>query len=322
MKRVGLVGGRGYVGRELLGLLRAHPSLRLAYASSRELEGRPVFDTEPALCFEALSPSDVQSRDVDAVVLALPNGRSADWIAALESRDSGCVIVDLSSDQRFAAGRHAGFVYGLPERCRDKLRGAWRIANPGCYATGIQLAADPFLEVLDGPLQVFGVSGFSGAGTSPSPRNDPELLRDNLLAYHLVGHTHEREAAEQLGHEVHFTPHVASWFRGIHLTLAFRLKRPMALEVLRQRLERRYENEPLVRVQQQVPRVREIVGEHHVAVGGLAADERRAVVVAIIDNLLKGAATQALQNLNLALGLPEHQGLALPGTLCRKLDPE
>lgn len=311
MKRVGLIGARGYTGAELIALLAGHPELDLVAASSRNLVGAKVADHvsafEGELRFETLSPESAAERALDAYVLALPNGLSAPWVDAIDAASPGSVIVDLSADHRFADA----WVYGQPERLRASVAGARRIANPGCYATAMQLAIAPMVDALDGPAFVSGVSGFSGAGTTPSPKNDPEVLRDNLLPYGLVGHTHEREVTHQLGHRVLFTPHVAPWFRGIVCTVTLTLSRALALEAIVARYRAAYEREPLVRLQDEPPLVRDIANAHHVAIGGvtLAEDGRRMAVVATIDNLLKGAATQALQNLNLALGLAELAGV-------------
>lgn len=308
---VALIGARGYVGRELLALLARHPSFEVTLASSRELAGRPVSEVAPEfaadLRFEDLSPDDALARGADAFVLALPNGKSAAWVEAIERHRPASVVVDLSADHRF----DAGWVYGLPERNRERLRGARRVSNPGCYATAIQLGLDPLVGLLDGAARAFGVSGYSGAGTTPSPKNDPEVLRDNLLPYSLVGHVHEREVSKQLSHPVHFLPHVAPWFRGIHVTLDATLREPAAAGDLSARFVERYRDEPLVRVTDEAPRVRDIAGRHDVALGGLAVSEdgRRVALVSTIDNLLKGAATQAVQNLNLAFGLDELSGV-------------
>src|SRR4029079_13504573 len=122
---------------------------------------------------------------------------------AIERAQPGAVIVDLSADHRF----DAAWVYGQPERKREGLTRARRIANPGCYATAMQLALAPLLPLVEGPANVFGVSGYSGAGTTPSPKNDPEALRDNLIPYALVGHGHEREVEAELGCRLFFVPH-------------------------------------------------------------------------------------------------------------------
>jgi len=175
----------------------------------------------------------------------------------------------------------------------------------------MQLAIAPMRDVLEGAVQCFGVCGYSGAGTKASDKNDPDKLRDNLMPYSLVGHIHEREVTRQLGHPVEFMPHVAPHFRGITMTSNLHLSRAFTRDEVVARYRDAYAGEPLVTVLDDAPWVSRIAGKHHVEIGGftLSADGRRLVVVATIDNLLKGAATQALQNLNLAFGLPELTGI-------------
>ena len=307
-KRIGVVGARGHVGVELLSLLLAHPSYEVAYVGSRALAGtalRDLVDTDSALAFESLDATRVAERSVDAVVLALPNGVSGDYVQAIEAAQPDAVVLDLSADHRF----DDDWTYGLPELNRDAILGASRIANPGCYATAAQLALWPLLDELDGPAAIFGVSGYSGAGTTPSDNNNVEHLRDNLIPYKLTDHIHEREIGHRLGRSVHFMPHVAPFFRGITLTINCALKRDVAVEEVRRRFAEHYDAEPLVTLQDQAPLVRDAVGKHHATIGGFTTQAGRVVVIATLDNLLKGAATQALQNLNLALSLPERSGL-------------
>jgi N-acetyl-gamma-glutamyl-phosphate reductase len=308
---LGLIGARGHVGAELIRLVAAHPAFKLAYVSSREFAGQPLSahyaGVDATLSYEALDAAAAAARGADAVVLALPNGMAAPYVAAIDAAWPSTVIVDLSADHRFDPGWH----YGLPELTRAREAGHKRISNPGCYATAMQLAIAPMCDVLDGPVQCFGVSGYSGAGTTPSDKNDPDKLRDNLMPYSLVGHVHEREVTAQLGRPVEFMPHVAPHFRGITITANLHLLHPHTPEAIVDRYRQHYAGEPLVHIKEGAPWVSRIAGRHHVEIGGftLSADGRRLVVVATIDNLLKGAATQALQNLNRAFGLPESAGI-------------
>jgi len=311
--KVGLVGARGHTGAELIKLLATHPRFQLAFVTSRELDGKPVAEHNAgfagALRYCNPTHEALPTLGADAVVLALPNGKAATIVAAFDAAGVDPVFVDLSADHRF----DPRWYYGLPELTRGNYAGNKRISNPGCYATAMQLAVAPMLDVLDGPVQCFGVSGYSGAGTTPSDRNNAELLRDNLMPYALTGHIHEREVSRQLGHPVEFMPHVAPHFRGISLTANLHLSRALALDAVLTRYRDRYAGEPLVRVQEAAPWVSRIAGRHHVEIGGftLSGDGRRLVVVATEDNLLKGAATQALQNLNTAFGLDEMCGIPL-----------
>jgi N-acetyl-gamma-glutamyl-phosphate reductase len=309
--RIGIVGARGHVGSELIRLLAAHPQFQIGFVSSREREGQRLDTHEPGyagdLRYVAYGPEQAAGQGMDALVLALPNGMAAPFVAAIDTHSPHTVLIDLSADYRFDAHWH----YGLPERSRTGAAQARRISNPGCYATAMQLAIAPMLGELTGPVQCFGVSGYSGAGTTPSDRNDPEKLRDNLMPYALTGHLHEREVTRHLDHPVEFMPHVAPHFRGITLTANLHLRAAFTRDTVLARYRAAYDDEPLVKVQDEAPWVSAIAGKHHVEVGGftLSSDGRRLVVVATLDNLLKGAATQALQNLNLAFGLPETMGI-------------
>ncbi|MDZ4376584.1 MAG: N-acetyl-gamma-glutamyl-phosphate reductase [Xanthomonadaceae bacterium] len=313
MPLIGLVGARGHVGSELIRLLAAHPRFEIGFVSSRERAGEPLAAHEPSysgdLNYVDFDATQAAQHGMDALVLALPNGLAAPFVADLDQQAPATVVVDLSADYRFDDDWH----YGLPERSRQGASTARRISNPGCYATAMQLAIAPMLAVLDGPVQCFGVSGYSGAGTTPSDRNNPEKLRDNLMPYALTGHLHEHEVSRQLAHPVEFMPHVAPHFCGLSITANLHLREAFDGDAVLLRYLQAYTNEPLLRVMKDAPWVSAIAGKHHAEIGGftLSADGRRLVVVATLDNLLKGAATQALQNLNLAFGLPETMGIPL-----------
>ncbi len=206
---LGIVGARGHTGAELIKLVAAHPRLQLAFVSSRERAGQRLADHHPEfqgeLRYENLDADAVAAKGVDAVILALPNGLAAPFVAALDAAKPDTVIVDLSADYRF----DNAWYYGLPELTRGRYNGQKHISNPGCYATAMQLAIYPLLDLLAGPPQCFGVSGYSGAGTTPSDKNNVELLADNLMPYALTNHVHEREVSVQMGVAVEFMPHVA-----------------------------------------------------------------------------------------------------------------
>jgi N-acetyl-gamma-glutamyl-phosphate reductase common form len=318
--RVGIIGARGYTGNELMKLILAHPNMDLAAVSSRQLIGKRIssnlkgqFAGSDAgsgmdLRYVNVEPEEIvdftKNEHIDAWVMALPNGVCLPFVKALG--DMPITIVDLSADYRF----DENWQYGLPERFREQIRISKRIANPGCYATGAQMAMLPFVHLLSAviPTNVFGVSGYSGAGTNPSDKNDPDVLRDNLIPYSLQGHMHEKEIGTQLHHPVRFMPHVAPHFQGIQLTLSMTLADPLrSADEAYEMAKARFKDEPLVRVQKEPPQVRANACKHHVAVGGFTLDQSKVKLVACatIDNLLKGAATQCLQNLNLSLGLED-----------------
>ncbi|MCJ8274167.1 MAG: hypothetical protein MJK04_32820 [Psychrosphaera sp.] len=187
---LGIVGGRGYVGKELLTLLANHPNITVAWISSRQLVGQSSHTLATGLddfLIENLTPAQVGDRQTDIVVLALPNGLAVEFVEALKTNPVTQVIIDLSADYRF----DAQWTYSLPEL--DNL-GAHsfkeyhpvKISNPGCYATAMQLALAPIKDLLNARPNCFGVSGYSGAGTKPSPNNDPANLKDNLIGYGLI----------------------------------------------------------------------------------------------------------------------------------------
>ena len=310
-KTIGIVGARGYTGGELLRLLADHDGFEIEYVSSRKLAGERVADHVDAWSgehrYEELNPEDVAEYAADVCVLALPNGVSSAFVDAIERECPNTVVIDISSDHRF----DDDWTYGQTERFRDRIREATRIANPGCYATGMQLGLAPVVDHAIAPPQVFGVSGYSGAGTSPSPKNDLDVLSDNLMPYKLVGHTHEKEVSRHLGAQIHFSPHVAPFFRGITLTISVQLGRPKSAAQIRELLEEAYASEPLVELVDDIPLVKDNAGEHVVRIGGVSVDEagEQLALVVTLDNLLKGAATQALQNINLACGFDELEGI-------------
>ncbi|KAJ3045953.1 hypothetical protein HDV00_006219 [Rhizophlyctis rosea] len=317
--RIGLIGARGYTGRELIKLIDSHPKAELAYVSSRELNGKQCEHyTRSKVDYCNLSASDLPDiKDVDCWVMALPNKVCQPFVDALTTKapTSHPLILDLSADYRFTNE----WQYGLPELYGNRQllsAGAVRkVSNPGCYATGSQLAVAPLAlaGLTEGIPTIFGVSGYSGAGTKPSPNNDINNLRDNLIPYALTDHIHEREVSRHLGTQVAFIPHVGQFFQGISLTVSIPLTKSLSATEIQKIYKEKYAGEALVKVLEegQIPKVKDIAGKHHVEIGGFKVHSggKRVVVVATIDNLLKGAATQALQNINLALGLEEFAGI-------------
>lgn len=173
---------------------------------------------------------------------------------------------------------------------RDEIKEAKRIANPGCYATAAALSIHPLKDHLIGPPNVFGISGYSGAGTKPSPRNDIKALHDNLMPYSLTEHIHEKEVSHRLEMPINLFPHVGQWYQGITLTINLPLKKAMTSRDVRAVYQKRYSQEPLINVISDIPQVKNISGKHGVEIGGFASPSSldRIVLVATIDNLLKG----------------------------------
>lgn len=325
--RVALIGARGYAGRALIDLINVHPYLELTHVGSRELAGQELVGYNKAkIVYQDLRVEDVkvleERGDVDVWVMALPNGVCGPYVETISHANSAhkSVIVDLSADYRF--DESGEWVYGLPETVdRKKIQAATKISNPGCYATACNIAIEPLLKYIPEGEQpsAFAVSGYSGAGTKPSPKNDVNRLQDNLLPYSLTDHIHEREVSRQLGVQIAFTPHVAQWFQGITHTISVPLdpKHGLTARDIRTMYQDRYAGEKLVHVTGEAPLVKDISGKHGVVVGGFGVSSRadRVVIVVTIDNLLKGAATQLLQNVNLAVGYGEFEGIPLDSTI-------
>ncbi|KAH3902749.1 probable Protein ARG5,6, mitochondrial [Saccharomycodes ludwigii] len=317
--RVALIGARGYTGKNLISLINSHPYLEVAHVSSRELCGQKLQGYSKAeIIYENLSTDDVKAleknKEVDMWIMALPNNVCKPFVEAIDSVPDGISkIIDLSADFRFVD--ESAWRYGLPElNDRNKISAAKRISNPGCYATCAQVSIFPLIEYITGLPTVFGVSGYSGAGTKPSPKNDPKFLNNNLIPYALTNHIHEREISTRLGTEIAFIPHVAQWFQGITQTISIPIKKgALTDEVVSKLYKDFYQDEKLIKVLEagEIPLVKDISGKHSIVVGGFKVNKAqdRVVVCSTIDNLLKGAATQCLQNINLALNYGEYDGI-------------
>ena len=321
---LGIVGVRGYVGKELLALLTQHPMIKTKWLSSRQLSGKKAAvlfedgnwnindDSSDQLDFiiESLTPEQVASRQTDIIVLALPNGLAEPFVQAIERNNTTRLIIDLSADYRFENETNTRWIYSIPELDYKSLQQAKgsplvKISNPGCYATAMQLALAPIVQLLSAPAHCFGVSGYSGAGTNPSPSNDPDNLQDNLIGYKLLEHIHEKEVSSRLKMPISFSPHVAAFFRGINMTVQVEFTNPQTETELLKRFTEFYKQHPLVKCQQGIPVVKEVIHTANCVIGGFAvsSDGKRATIVSCLDNLLKGAASQALQNINISLGI-------------------
>ncbi len=321
---LGIVGVRGYVGRELLGLLANHQEIQVDWVSSRQLEGAPLsgllgeenhFEFKGLsdehyyrqVTIENLSAEMVAERKTDIIVLALPNGLAEPFVKALENAGNSQIIIDLSADYRFTDD----WIYSVPELLNiekislHKVSSMMKISNPGCYATAMQIALAPLVKYINGRANCFGISGYSGAGTKPSANNDPENLKENILPYALLEHLHEKEVSYQLGLPISFSPHVVDFFRGISMTVQLELKESWNSEKLFNLFEEFYSSYPCVGVTQSIPNIQQVKNTNNCLVGGfkLSVDGRRLSFVSCLDNLLKGAASQALQNIELALNI-------------------
>ena len=334
--KVGIIGATGYSGMELLRLVIAHPFAQLVFITSRAESGRRVDAVLPSLrgktALSFSTPDEVDFGGCDVAFCAAPNGVAMEYAPAL--LHAGAKVIDLSADfrlldvaewERWYGMPHAcpdlvpQAVYGLPELCRQSIRQANLVANPGCYPTAIQLGLLPLLEsgaVYTDSLIADAKSGVSGAGRKPILDTLLCEVSESFKAYQVPGHRHLPEIKQGLrrmaGADVGlvFVPHLAPMIRGIHATLYARLKQPIIeLQAL---YEQRYSDEPFVDVLPAGahPNTRSVYGSN---VCRLAVhrpqDGDMAVILAVEDNLVKGAAGQAVQNMNLMFGLSETTGL-------------
>ena len=318
--RAAVIGAAGYVGGEALRLLLAHPRIGSVRAISRSQSGQRLADVHPSLehvtdaRFEEASVEDA-SRVSDVVVFALGHGESKAAIPAVRA-SSDALIVDLAQDFRL----DPSFVYALCDPPGANLRGARRIAAPGCFATATLLALYPAAHrgIVEGLPVSFAITGSSGSGATPKRSTHHPVRAHNVFGYGLDGHRHEAEIAAQARRwggpdaACRLLPHSGPFVRGIHVTLRARLAAPLAdpLALYREA----YATRPFVRVLDAPPELSAVVGTNFAHLHAAVRDEgRELIVTCVIDNLVKGAAGQALQAMNLALGFDETEGLTFPG---------
>lgn len=342
-KRLGvaIVGASGYTGAELVRLLANHPAVQLSALTADRKAGQPIGAVFPHLTVHPdksfpevmIGVDDVSWHEIDVAYLALPHG-TAQGVA--KSLPASVIAIDLSPDFRFAdpnvyqawygephqaveLQREA--VYGLTELAREEIKGARIIGCPGCYPTSILLPLVPVLEAnLIDPDDVIidAKSGVSGAGRALKEASLYTEVAEGIHAYGVASHRHapeiEQLASKAAGRSVvvNFTPHLMPMNRGILSTIYTRLAPNTDADGIRQHLSERYANEPFVTVlpEGQVPATRHVRGSNHCVIG-VFADRipGRAIIISVIDNLVKGASGQAVQNMNLIAGLPETMGL-------------
>jgi len=330
-----IVGASGYAGAELIRLLAGHPQVEIDALYARGRTGSALADEFPHLGPLGLRLVDGQPEPgIDIAFLALPSGESAEM--AVRLADGGTTVIDIGSDLRLrdpgayptwyglehpAPAALADAVYGLTEFARDRLPGARLIANPGCYPTAALLALAPFARagLLCGDVIVDAKSGVSGAGRGAGTDFLYTELEGGTKAYGVGGHRHQPEISQGLADAgakevaLTFVPHLIPQVRGIIASCYLTLERDLDDEELRAFLDDAYGDEPFVHPMAKPPSSKLASGSNHAFVFAGRTAERRAVVIAAIDNLGKGAAGQAVQNMNAALGLPETMGLGALG---------
>ncbi len=337
--RVSIIGARGYTGQELVHILASHPYAEMGHLYASE-EGEHLFDEEfPRFAGRASLKIekwdlDKWKKDEDLFFLALPHGVSMSVAPALLK--AGVKVVDLSADYRiqdtqaFEKWYHTPHidsaslkkaVYGMPELHRDEIKKADLVANPGCYPTSALLPIAPLLkskEIDFDSIIIDSKSGVSGAGRKASLATQFAEVTENFKAYGITTHRHTPEIEEQLSLgleqkvEVNFTPHLLPINRGILSTIYLDLKKKLHQKEVLARVSRFYEKEPFVRVRQyeKLPEIQDVVGTNYCDIA-VRVDPRteRIILVAVIDNLVKGASGQAVHNMNLMCGFDETAGL-------------
>ena len=320
MKRVGIIGGGGYTAGELLRLLVHHPEVEIAFVESGSQAGKAVTEVHNDLIGDTdlrfTGGAGAELGKVDAIFLCMGHGHSRGWVESHRPRKEQ-LVVDLSTDYRM----DDAWVYGLPEINREAIRSARRIANPGCFATAIQLALLPLAAagLAEGEIHVNGITGSTGAGQSPSPTTHFSWRNANVSVYKAFTHQHLEEigrSAAQVGRVategLHFLPVRGPFARGILVTCYLDTDR--SEDDLRHLFRDFYAGATFTHVTDDTINLKQVVNTNK----GLVQVEKhggKVLVTSAIDTLLKGASGQAVQNMNLALGLPEDLGLRLKASM-------
>lgn len=330
---VAIIGASGYTGGELIRLLLKHENVNIKYVTSRKNDGQPVSYLHPNLEGVDLEFSNPETRDIDAdlVFSALPHGASMKLVP--KYLNNGSRVIDLSGDFRFKDIKtyekwyhmehlhpELEAVFGAPEFNRELIRDADLIANPGCFVTGAILSSLPIVEEeLVDRIILDSKSGVSGAGVNPSGTSHYPTCSDNVKPYSITNHRHTPEIREQLrnfgSHDVKisFTPHLVPVIRGIITTNhSVLLKSDVTSDDVYNLYRDYYNDEPFVKVldDNNVPLLASVRGSNYCQIGGISVDdEDQLVVVSAIDNLVKGASGQAVQNMNIMFGFDETMGL-------------
>lgn len=327
--RIGIIGGAGYTGGELLRLLLHHPHARPVFIHSRSQAGKPVYSVHQDLLGETdWVFTDQLSHDIDLLFLCLGHGESRKFLEA-ETFPPTVKIIDLANDFRLAAQSSIGnrsFVYGLPELNRDKIREAQNLANPGCFATAIQLGLLPLAKAgLLGAVHTTGITGSTGAGQSLSATSHFSWRVNNIQAYKTLSHQHLSEIRQSLhqlqdsfpaqpppsGPDLFFVPWRGDFARGIFISSQLHCTWP--LEKINDLFVSFYEGHPFTSVSSSPLFLKQVVNTNKCVIQ-LEKQGDQLVVHSAIDNLLKGASGQAVQNMNLLFGLEERTGLGLKAT--------
>jgi N-acetyl-gamma-glutamyl-phosphate reductase len=315
--RTGIIGGAGYTGGETIRLLLNHPEVELAFVHSRSNAGNPLYSAHPDLLGEtAILFTDIIQQQVDVIFLCLGHGESKKFLEENKINPS-VKIIDLSQDFRLGdsvPGRE--FVYGLPEMNRDKVKQAFNIANPGCFATAIELGLLPLAKAgLLQDIYTTGITGSTGAGQKLQDTTHFTWRANNISAYKTLTHQHIREINRSIrqlqpayGGALNFVPWRGDFARGIFVSSCLTIDKP--LEEVKKLFTDYYHGHPFTVVSPDTIDLKQVVNTNKCLIG-LEKEGDKLVVHSAIDNLLKGASGQAVQNMNLMFGLQENTGLKL-----------
>ncbi|WP_296795464.1 N-acetyl-gamma-glutamyl-phosphate reductase [uncultured Methanobrevibacter sp.] len=330
MYKVAIIGASGYTGGELLRMLLNHPEVEITDITSRQYDGTPAHKIHPHIRDSELEFVNKQPDELDADVVftATPHGASMKIVPSI--LETGAKVVDLSGDYRYRdtevyekwygmehTDKENKGAFGLPELYRDEIKKAKLVANPGCFPTGAILSSYPLVknDLVD-RIIIDSKTGVSGAGINPSATTHYPNIADNVNPYKITSHRHMSEIQQELHGfddvKVSFTPHLVPVIRGIQTTSHSFLIKDITADELREIYEKEYGDEYFIKLMDEgeIPHLSSVRGSNFVHIGGFEIDETgRVVMLSAIDNLVKGASGQAIQNMNLLLGLDESTGL-------------
>lgn len=315
IKKAGIIGANGYTGSELVRLLAFHPNVTLSFLYSRSNSGTKISDLYPDLATVCEMVLTDQPEEVDVLFLCLPHKKSQNWLTQNDIKDD-TLVIDLGNDFRLDGNfENRNFIYGLPEINKKQLLGAKSIANPGCFATAIQLALLPLAQKsLLNEVYTTGITGSTGAGQSLQATTHFTWRNDNISAYKTLTHQHVDEILQQLVSfntneiSLNFVPWRGDFVRGIFTSST--VKTDLELSDINQLYQDFYADEPFVKVSEKAIDLKQVVNTNRCVIH-IEKSGNVAVIHSAIDNLLKGASGQAVQNMNIAMGWEENSGLNL-----------
>lgn len=316
--KAGICGAAGYTAGELIRLLVHHPEVELVFAQSESQAGKQIVELHKDLIgdIDLTFTKDLKLESIDVLFLCKGHGESTDFVKENKDALTGVKLVDLSHDFR-ARENDENFLYGLPEINKEGIKKATRIANPGCFATAIQLGLIPAADhqLIDSTINVSGITGSTGAGQKLTETLDFSWRNSNMSVYKAFKHQHLAEIGESLvqmdggfDEAIHFIPYRGNFTRGIIITSYFSCDADE--EIVKAYYKEFYADHPFVHVVDKNPDVKQVVNTNKALIYPEKHDDQL-IIISVIDNLLKGASGQALQNMNLMFGLEETTGLKL-----------